>query len=184
MPENKETKQNNETKNETTNEENTTEQNNTEGLLELTQNKLKETEDKMKRVAATYHNEKRKWENELEEHKKYGLGNFVKKLSHAMEVLDLAFKNTKQEDLSKNKDLNILYQGLSMSLKEVDKVFNDFNIKKIAPKIGDNFDFSLHSAIATEKRDGMEKGKVTEVVRDGLILNDRVLSHAMVKVSE
>lgn len=155
-----------------------------QGLLEITQNKLKETEDKMKRVAATYHNEKRKWENELEEYKKYGLTNFSKRLNHAMEVLHLAFKSTKQEDLDKNKELNILYQGLSMSLKEIEKVFNDFNLKKIAPKVGDDFDFNLHSAIATAKIDNTPKGKVIELVREGLILHDRVLSPAMVKVSE
>ena len=65
----------------------------------------------------------------------------------------------------------------------MDTLIND-GLKVIDCKIGDEFDPTIHQAVATEKNEEMESNKVLEVVSKGYLYKDRIIKPAMVKVSE
>ena len=46
------------------------------------------------------------------------------------------------------------------------------------------FDPTYHQAVMTEEREGVEPGMVLEVLQKGYLLKDKVIRHAMVKVSQ
>ena len=46
------------------------------------------------------------------------------------------------------------------------------------------FDPNYHQAVLTEHREGVEPGMVLENLQKGYLLKDKVIRHAMVKVSE
>ena len=63
------------------------------------------------------------------------------------------------------------------------EILNKYEIKAID---GANkpFDPNYHQGVLTEKVEGMEPGVVIEVLQKGYLLKDKVIRHAMVKVSE
>ena len=49
---------------------------------------------------------------------------------------------------------------------------------------GDEFDPTIHHAVATEKVEGIENNKVLEIISKGDKYKDRIIKPAMVKVSD
>ena len=65
----------------------------------------------------------------------------------------------------------------------MDTLIND-GLKVIDCKIGDEFDPTIHHAVATEKVEETEKNKIIEIVSKGYLYKERIIKPAMVKVSE
>lgn len=164
-------------------ENNTQQENSQENELETLKEQLKIEQERTKRVAADCANEIRKMQSQIDELKQFGISNFAKKIIDNLLILEIALKSVKEEDRNANKELDMLYQGLNMSLNALYKTFNESKIVKIDTKIGDDFDFNKHNAIETEDSE-LEPNKITSVIKEGYFIGERILSPSIVKVSK
>ena len=73
-------------------------------------------------------------------------------------------------------------QGVAMIVKQFNQVLSAMGVEEI-PSAGQAFDPNLHNAVMQESVEGMEPGMVAEVLQKGYKYHNRVIRHAMVKVS-
>lgn len=79
---------------------------------------------------------------------------------------------------------NKLLDGVQMVYKQMKDALNTLGVEEI-PALGETFDPNLHEAVMREEAGGPEQaGKVTETMRKGYRLGERVLRFAMVKVAQ
>lgn len=82
---------------------------------------------------------------------------------------------------SDNVDNKILTDGVELTLKQLNAVFEKFNIVEINP-IGEKFDPNEHQAMSMVESKEQESNTVLSVLQKGYKLNDRVIRPAMVSV--
>ena len=85
------------------------------------------------------------------------------------------------QDQSGNFDA--LKMGVQMTLTELQKAFDQSNIKEIDPKAGDKLDPHRHQALQSVESE-QEPNTVVSVMKKGYTLSDRVLRPAMVTVAK
>jgi len=71
--------------------------------------------------------------------------------------------------------------GIKQIKREFEKFLNDFGVKEIVAKIGDEFNPEYHEAV--EVVEG-EEGKIVEILQNGYILNKKILRPTRVKVGK
>lgn len=72
--------------------------------------------------------------------------------------------------------------GVELTLKQLDSVFEKFNLTEINP-VGEKFDAHRHQAISMVESDA-EPNTVVSVLQKGYTLNDRILRPALVMVAK
>jgi molecular chaperone GrpE len=82
---------------------------------------------------------------------------------------------------SDNLDNKTLIDGVELTLKQLNAVFEKFNIVEINP-IGEKFDPNEHQAMSMVESKEQESNTVLSVLQKGYKLNDRVIRPAMVSV--
>ena len=82
-----------------------------------------------------------------------------------------------------NPEINNFLIGFKMISKQIADILEADGLKEI-DALGKDFDPALHHAIEKEHQDGVEPGKVIQVMQAGYTYKDRLLKPAMVKVSE
>ena len=80
-----------------------------------------------------------------------------------------------------NLDNKTLIDGVELTLKQLNAVFEKFNIAEINP-IGEKFDPNEHQAMSMVESKEQESNTVLSVLQKGYKLNDRVIRPAMVSV--
>lgn len=129
------------------------------------------------RAYADTENLKKRLNAEAEQTRKYRIQSFAKEILPVIDNLERALQTEVNEaDVGFKKGVEMTYNQLIIALKnegveEIDCLNKDF-------------DPNFHQAIMQEKKDGVEPGKVIEVLQKGYVLKDRILRPAMVKVSE
>ena len=129
------------------------------------------------RAYADTENLKKRLNAEAEQTRKYRIQSFAKEILPVIDNLERALQTEVNEaDVGFKKGVEMTYNQLITALKnegveEIDCLNKDF-------------DPNFHQAIMQEKKDGVESGKVIEVLQKGYVLKDRILRPAMVKVSE
>ena len=111
--------------------------------------------------------------------RKYASLNLISDIIVPLEYLTKAceYQTTSQE-------MNNFLIGFRMIANQLmDTLIND-GLKVIDCKIGDEFDPTIHHAVATEKVEETEKNKIIEIVSKGYLYKERIIKPAMVKVSE
>jgi len=94
----------------------------------------------------------------------------------------LSVKDSLEASLgSDNVDNKILIDGVELTLKQLNAVFEKFNIVEINP-IGEKFDPNEHQAMSMIESKEQESNTVLSVLQKGYKLNDRVIRPAMVSV--
>ncbi len=106
---------------------------------------------------------------------KYAIEKFATELISTKESLESGL-NTNKEDF-----LN-LKEGMELTLKNLNSVFDKFGIKELNP-INGVFNAEQHQAINTVNNE-KPANSIIEVLRKGYILNDRLLQPALVIVSK
>jgi molecular chaperone GrpE len=74
-------------------------------------------------------------------------------------------------------------RGVALIHKQITDLLTRRGVKPIEA-LGELFDPHMHQAVSSEPADGQRDGEVTEVLRPGYTLNDRLLRPAMVKVAQ
>jgi molecular chaperone GrpE len=72
---------------------------------------------------------------------------------------------------------------MTMIKSQLDKVLEEEGVSEVGQK-DDDYDPNFHQAIMTEKIDGVDPNKVTEVLQKGYMFKDRLIRPAIVKISE
>lgn len=77
---------------------------------------------------------------------------------------------------------NEIVSGFQMVYTQLKNVLENFGVTQINA-VGENFDSSMHDCVKVENSDSISDGKIISVVRNGYILNDKVVRPASVIVS-
>ena len=141
--------------------------------LEEAAKKLSETEDRLLRTLAEYDNFKKRTVREKEEIYFLSKSDLIKKLLPVFDNFDRAQMFTDAKDYK---------EGVDMIIGQFFQILEGMEVRQIA-EVGDDFDPNFHEAILREEKEGVEENKITEVLQKGYAVGDKVIRHAMVKVS-
>lgn len=150
--------------------------------LEKAKTEAAENMDKFLRAAAELENARRRAEIDVTNAHKYGLDKFASEMLIVRDSLEQA----KALDLGNGNDaikndpmLGKMLEGIDLTLKQLDSVFEKFNLSIIDPQ-GEKFDPEQHQAMSMLESDEMDPNHVLQVIQKGCMLNDRLLRPAMV----
>ena len=130
--------------------------------------------DEWLRAKAETENVRRRGAEDVAKAHRFGLESFAGALLAVKDSLDasLAVENTSIESFK---------EGVEITAKQLDYVFDKFAIKAIVP-VGEKFDPHKHQAISQVESD-QEPNTVVAVLQKGFVLNDRILRPALVTVA-
>jgi molecular chaperone GrpE len=149
-----------------------------ETKLKAKEAEAKETYDRLLRVSADFENYKKRTAREIEELRKYANQALLKEMLSVVDNLELAIESSKD---NKNIDKSLI-DGLNLTLNEILRVFEKFNVKPIEAK-GKTFDPTYHEAVMREESDDFPENTVLSEFQKGYLIHDRLLRPAMVVVA-
>lgn len=138
--------------------------------------------DQYVRAKAEVDNTRRISAKEVEKARKFALESFAKELLLVKDSLDQAA----QVDLSSNVTEQLLTQmseGVNLTLKQLETVFERFKIEIVNPEAGDALDPELHQAMTKQPSAEVDANNILSTIQTGYTLNGRLLRPAMVIVS-
>ncbi len=139
-------------------------------------------DDKYIRAKAETDNARRISIKEVEKARKFALESFAKELLQVKDSLDQAA----QVDLNSNVTAELagqMSEGLNLTRKQLDSVFERFNVEEVVPEAGDPLDPELHQAMTRQPSQEVDANKIVSTIQTGFTLNGRLLRPAMVIVS-
>ncbi|MFT5112455.1 MAG: molecular chaperone GrpE [Parasphingorhabdus sp.] len=150
--------------------------------LEQARQDAGEARDQALRAVAEMENVRRRSEQEIGKARKFAVEAFATELLQVKDSLDLAANvslDDSQDDVVKG-----MAEGLSLTLKQLDGVFEKFGIQTVSPAAGDKLNPELHQAMVLQPSTDVEPNHILNVVQKGYTLNDRLLRAAMVIVAK
>lgn len=155
-----------------------------DGLLEEsmrrgreTMERLKDTNDRMLRLAADLENYRKRAQREKEEIQKFGIEGLLKDLLPVLDNFDRAL-----EAAPSCSDVASFASGVGMTRKLFEETLGRFGVKAFRA-LGETFDPHLHEAVqGIESREHPANVIVQEIVR-GFFLHERLVRPSMVVVS-
>tara|TARA_B100000767_G_scaffold220336_1_gene208599 strand:+ start:9249 stop:9863 length:615 start_codon:yes stop_codon:yes gene_type:complete len=168
-------------------ETDTTEQNevqNEETKEPTLEEKLKETQNKLLLALADSENQRRRSEKETKEAFEYGGFNFARETLSLLDNLQRAHQSIKNdESLKDNKDLNKFLENIKIIEKDLIKIFEKNDIKKIEC-LNQKFDPNNHQAMLEMEDENVESGTVLQEIQPGYFFKDRLLRPSFVAVAK
>ena len=134
---------------------------------------LAETQDRLLRTLAEFDNYKKRTAREKEEIYFLSKSDLIRKLLPVFDNFQRAQSFRSAQDYA---------AGVDLILDQFGKALEDLEIRPLARE-GDAFDPAFHEAVAQEEKEGAEENTVTQVLQQGYAVGDKVIRHAMVKVS-
>ena len=150
-----------------------------EARLESLEKEAKESYDRFLRVSAEFENYKKRAAREMNDFRKFANESFVKAMLSVVDNLDRAIESSSNDDHTQNS----VVEGVNMTLREILKVFEQFNVKPFE-SLGKAFDPALHQAVMQEETDDHPENTVLNELQKGYMMHDRLLRPAMVVVSK
>ncbi len=151
---------------------------NKEKIVEL-ENKIKELEEALLRKDADLINYRKRKDDEVSRMLKYKDEDIAKDI---LPIIDNFERAINLDDDNLDDELSKFLEGFKMIYCHLEEILGKYEIKEIAEtKVP--FDPNIHQGVLTEKVDGLEANMVAEVMQKGYMLKDKVIRHAMVKVS-
>ncbi|CAI5724055.1 hypothetical protein KXD40_001057 [Peronospora effusa] len=168
-------------------ESTTTELSETEAL----QNKVKELSaqnkdmnDRLLRALADAENVRRISRIDVNSAREFAISKFAKALLDVSDNLKRAHESIDVEALEPDKQLDaikVLHEGVVMTENQLQKVFREFKINQVGA-VGDKFDPNVHDALFEYEDVSKEAGSIGQLMKDGYLLNERVIRPAQVGV--
>ena len=146
--------------------------------LEAKEQEAKETYDRLLRVSADFENYKKRSAREIEEYRKYANQTLLKEMLSVVDNLELAIDSSNH---GKKTDKNLI-EGLNLTLNEILRVFEKFNVKPIEAQ-GQTFDPAFHEAVMREETNDFPENTVISEFQKGYLIHDRLLRPSMVVVA-
>lgn len=118
----------------------------------------------------------RRNKEEQEKLKKFGIQSFAKALLEPADVLETAVASAdKQAAETDNQDFKNLHEGVSLTLKSLQKVFANNGIMKVEPQPGDKFDPHKHESVFQVDDPTKESNTVAMLIKSGYSIHDRII---------
>lgn len=140
-------------------------------------NRIKELEEKLVRNQAELINYKKRIETETSRMLKYCNEDIILDIISIVDNFDIALKNNTQ-----NPELVKYLEGFTMIYSNLKNILDKYEVKEIVA-LNEEFDAAYHQAVMTEHKEDVNPGIVIEVLQKGYTYKDKVIRHAMVKVS-
>ena len=143
-------------------------------------NDLKESSEKVLRLAAEMQNYKKRNETEKSNMLKYANEDLAKSL---LPILDNFERAIRLDDNDLSDEVSKFLSGFKMIYGSFVNVLNNIEVKEIECD-GLEFDPVYHQAVLTEKDETKPSGVILERLQKGYMYKDKVIRPAMVKVNE
>ena len=137
---------------------------------------IEELKNQVLYAKAETENVRRRGFEDAEKTRKYALESFSQELLTVKDSLEASLN-------SETIDLITLKDGVELTLKQLNSVFEKFNIDEINP-IDEKFNPNEHQAISMIESEDKEANTILNVLQKGYKLNERVIRPAMVVVSK
>lgn len=147
--------------------------------IEELEKKVKELEEALLRKDADMINYRKRKDEEVERLLKYSNEDIAKDF---LSVVDNFERAINLDDDNLDDELSKFLEGFKMIYCHLVDILNKYEIRPI-DEVKVPFDPNLHQGVLTEKVEGIEPNMVVEIMQKGYLLKDKVIRHAMVKVS-
>jgi len=137
---------------------------------------IEELKNQVLYAKAETENVRRRGFEDAEKTRKYALESFSQELLTVKDSLEASLN-------SETIDLTTLKDGVELTLKQLNSVFEKFNIDEINP-IDEKFNPNEHQAISMIESEDKDANTILNVLQKGYKLNERVIRPAMVAVSK
>jgi molecular chaperone GrpE len=138
--------------------------------------------DKLARRQADFDNFRKRTERERSETYNRALGEVVRRLFPVLDNLQRALETERSVEAEESKEFRHFLSGVELINRQFAGVLESLGVEAV-PTVGELFDPHLHEAVATEETDEVEPDTVTQEMRRGYRLGDKLLRPAMVKVA-
>jgi len=149
-------------------------------IAELEQ-KLSESSEKILRALAEVENVRRRSREEIDKAGKFAISSFAGDLVLVVENFFLASGNAPKEEIEKVPAIKNYADAISMTEKELMKVLEKNQIKRIFP-LNEKFNHNFHEALVQVESEA-EEGTVVQVIQAGYSIADRLIRPALVGVA-
>ncbi|MBE6140568.1 MAG: nucleotide exchange factor GrpE [Firmicutes bacterium] len=136
--------------------------------------------EKILRLNAEIQNMRKRNEDYISNILKYDGESLIVKL---LDVVDNFERAILLDDHNLTDELSKFLSGFKMIYADLLNILNNNEVKEIEC-LNNDFDPNIMEAVLTSKVEGLESGKVIEVLQKGYLYKDKLIRAAMVKVSE
>lgn len=143
---------------------------------------VQELKDKLLRAMAEAENTRRIAAREKADASKYAVVNFARDIVRVADNLGMAMMMVGEDARKEDKNLDNLYIGIDMTMKELLSIFESHGIKSV-PTVGHPFDHNIHEAVQQVENKDVPNNTVLQALRGGFTIQDRLLRPAQVVVS-
>lgn len=150
-----------------------------EEKLKNTELEAKQNYDRFLRVSAEFDNYKKRSAREMSEFRKYANESLISEMLTVVDNIERAITTSSSDD----KANSCIIEGVSLTLKEILRVFDNFGVKPIE-SLNKEFDPNFHQAVMQEETDEHPANTVTAELQKGYMIHDRLLRPSMVIVSK
>ena len=110
------------------------------------------------------------------------ISNLASQMLPVLDNLDRALDSASGTQVGRSDEFEQLYHGIVLVNQQVNEVFAGMGVKSIAT-VGEMFDPNFHEAVAIEERTDIPVNTILEEMLRGYRIGNRVIRHAMVKVT-
>ena len=142
---------------------------------------INDLNDKVLRTAAEMQNVKRRAEQDVQKARDYSIEGFARDMLSVMDNLHRAAESISAEDAAQDEKLKSILDGVDITKKEMENVFERNKIRCINP-VGEKFDHNFHQAMSQIEDSEKESGTVVTVMQTGYSIKDRLIRPALVIV--
>ncbi|MEM6739163.1 MAG: nucleotide exchange factor GrpE [Pseudomonadota bacterium] len=139
-----------------------------------------EYKDRFMRALADAENARKRSERDRREAEQYGGSRLSRDLLPVYDNLHRAIAAV--TDAQREADAALI-EGVELTLRELQNVFEKHGVRVIRPEVGDPFDPQHHEAMFEAPVPNTKAGDIIQVMADGFLLHDRLLRPAQVGVS-
>lgn len=148
-----------------------------ETQVDVLKERLKESEDKLLRVAADFDNFKKRTVREFENLVRFANESLITKLTDTLDNFERALDHAKNST-----DFDNFHQGVKLIYESLKGVLEKEGLKPIKT-VGETFNPNFHEAISQKESDEFPEGTIVNEISKGYILNGRVIKAPKVVVS-
>lgn len=149
--------------------------------LAAAQSQAAENLDKFMRAKAETENVRRRAETDVASAHKFAIERFALEMLAVKDSLERARTvDLKTSDAALEK----MFEGIDLTLKLMDSIFQKFALTEISPAKGDKFDPEKHQAMSAQDSAEAPPNHVLMALQKGYLLNNRLLRPALVIIAK
>ena len=130
--------------------------------------------DRLARLQAEFDNARKRETKERQDVRDYAIQGAVEPFLGVMDNFALALRS--------QGSVEQLRSGVELILKQMDEALRGLNVQPVE-SVGAQFDPRVHEALSSEEREDVPDHQITEEIRRGYKLRDKLLRPALVKIA-